>query len=248
MYLHFKWYSLPRPHPPSPLLLLVFCLGCYFGAREAGEGRCCHRSFLCSSFSIVSLQSSIPWQKVASLPFTVNGSKDHGFLTTVRTTNIHTVSISRCHKPERGLWWQCRPQTSTWQDFATEWATDTILVVLGSSTSQGHHHGLTWQCRPQSSKSPPSVAGPMNIKNQHRPRISIWPSVVTQATGNNAGSDCSRSKDPEISPWWQQGPLTSAWSLEEARLMDIRIVSGGGPDQRHTVWPSVLDILYDRQW
>lgn len=76
-WLNFLWSA---PSPPAPLLKAIgcvelhfsilftifqsslqwlFCLECYFG----GAGRGCHRSLQCPSFSTVSLQSLILWQR-----------------------------------------------------------------------------------------------------------------------------------------------------------------------------------------
>lgn len=84
------------------------------------------------SFLTMSLQLLIPLQKYLSYP-----------LQSARTQIIdfHMVSfISTCHRPQRGLWWQYRPQTST-RPSAASWAMDTIMVP-GSSTGHRHQYAL----------------------------------------------------------------------------------------------------------
>lgn len=92
-------------------------------------------------------------------------------LVTAWTMNIHMVSsVSMCHRPQHGLWWQCRPWTSTRLQVTVQ-ATHINMasggnpnihttmascsntdyrcpLASGGSTGLGYPHGLPWQPRP----------------------------------------------------------------------------------------------------
>lgn len=128
----FPIYTLPKAiscgqvHFRHPYKNLQECFYTFLSrllfVEYRGEGQGCHSSFLCSSFSTVSLQSSIPLQKQGFfLPFIASVNMDH------RLNIISCVSTSQVKWPSTAAW-----------------ATDTI-IVLRTSTDQGYQIALRLQ-------------------------------------------------------------------------------------------------------
>lgn len=99
-----------------------------------------------------------------------------------------------------------------------------IIIALGRSTADGHHHVLRWWCRPQ---------------------IFMWPSLLSWAMAINTDPSYSRIMDPDMVFYdsmdpgitmasevcrghlQQSGPQGTAWS------MVINLASGCCIDHRH---------------
>lgn len=170
---------------------MAFCLGCYFGGGWVDGGRGCHKSLLYPSLSTVSLQSSIPWQNLLHYPLQPSRSMDHDF---------HMVSsIITHHRPQQDLWWQYKPQTSTWLP-AAAYFMDTIMTPVAVTSTQtwgkqGHGHQF-------------GSSGSKTHKHQHgfRWQRGQWPLVVTQAT------DTNRSPNYSTTQTW---PSEAAWTTED---------------------------------
>lgn len=80
--------------------------------------------------------------------FALNYQQEHGsgtstwFLATAQTMEFHMISgVSLCHRPQHGLWWQYRPQTSTLPLPQQEPQTQ-HSPWWGRSIGQRHQHGL----------------------------------------------------------------------------------------------------------
>lgn len=100
-----------------------------------------------------------------------------------RIIDIHMVSgVSKDHRPQHGLQWRYRAWTSTQLHLYHH-------HVPWSSTGCRHPHG------------PERQHGTWTItcfRQQQRPRISMWPLLVTQAMDINKASGHSRTKDTNM--------------------------------------------------